>query len=338
MDIPLPGITVEEFASPDCAEYTSMLQTARHLIELRKLEDKVLHRIHLRDRAETVSLTPSDRRIIAEDLRTEIEDWYSNGCLLKSAGADDIQIHIRISWLAARYYNLLLLLYYPSRSSPTGTAPLLSRGELASLAQKHVQANAVRFRQRQLPLNHVTLCRLFPVCMVFLHCFLASQGTRGGGPPPVDVGEEVSICADMMASYPAHWTQAHHAAAVVRQLASLVGTAQPFPRAGGSWALSESDRAWRLAIKTRLTELTQQVLGKGSAYRLVDDWEDAVGAAGVGQHMAGASLHFDPQPAPGQGAGLMGLGGMSFEGPHELDLSLSESDVAAGAFSIMDFL
>lgn len=222
MDIPLPGITVDEFASAECADYTSMLQTARHLIELRKLEDKVLHRVHLRDRAQTVSLTPSDRRIIAQDLRIEIEDWYSSGCLLNSTDSDDIRIHIRISWLAGRYYNLLLLLYYPSESNPT--ASLLSRSELVSLAQKHVQANAVRLRQRQLPLNHVILCRLLPVCMVFLHCLLA-QGP-GAPPPPVGVHEEASICADVMDAYPSHWTQAHHAAAVVRQLAALLRAPQ----------------------------------------------------------------------------------------------------------------
>ncbi|CAM1501646.1 Fc.00g036300.m01.CDS01 [Cosmosporella sp. VM-42] len=136
MDISMPGITVDEFVSPDRLEYTSMLQVARHLIELRILEDKVLHEIHLRDQKATRGLIQADRRTIVLDLCTEIENWYSNGCLLKSREPDDLMIHIRMSWLAARYYNLLLLLYCPSRFDLT--ASLLSKGELVVLAQKHV--------------------------------------------------------------------------------------------------------------------------------------------------------------------------------------------------------
>ncbi|TPX13587.1 uncharacterized protein E0L32_006058 [Thyridium curvatum] len=236
MNVPLPGIMVEEFSSPDCNETMSMLQVARHIIQLRKLEDKVIHQVHLRERASISSLTHSDRRSIVTVLRTEIEDWYSNGCLLRSSEVDNVRIHIRISWLAARYYNLLLLLYYPSHFNPTSS--LISKGELLSITQKHVQSNAVRFQHRQLPLNHITLCRLLHVCMIFLHCFLYTMqqqqqpgggGGGGGGDqaPPLPIAgmrEEVDITADMMEAYAPHYTQAHRATAIMRQLSSIIAS------------------------------------------------------------------------------------------------------------------
>ena len=336
MNMPLPGITVDEFASPDCMEYTTMLQTARHVIQLRKLEDKVLHRIHLRDRIATTSLTQLDRRAIAMSLRTEIEDWYSNGCLLKSAEVDDVRIHITISWLAARYYNLLLLLYYPSHFNPTSS--LLSKAELASLAQKHVQANAVRFQHRQLPLNHITLCRLLPVCMIFLHCFLC----RGPNDPPLNIREEVSICADMMEAFPAHWAQAHRAAAIVRQLASLVSNSLTYDpvrfTSTHAWSRSESDRAWCHAIKLNLTELAEQIIGKGSAYRLLEEGEDPGVAGVVERSLPNGPLPVGPQQIPGLGEPVSNRGPLPAESSYGLEPPIHDGDVTDNGFSIMDFL
>lgn len=336
MNMPLPGITVDEFASPDCMEYTTMLQTARHVIQLRKLEDKVLHQIHLRDRISTTSLTQLDRRAIAMSLRTEIEDWYSNGCLLKSAEVDDVRIHITISWLAARYYNLLLLLYYPSHFNPTSS--LLSKAELASLAQKHVQANAVRFQHRQLPLNHITLCRLLPVCMIFLHCFLCRSPTD----PPLNIREEVSICADMMEAFPSHWAQAHRAASIVRQLASLVSTSLSYDpvrfTSTHAWSRSESDRAWCHAIKLNLTELAQQIIGKGSAYRLLEEGEDPGVAGVVERSLPNGPLPVGPQQAAGHSDAVLDRGVIPPESGYRLEPPIHDGDTADNSFSIMDFL
>lgn len=352
MNIPLPGITVEEFASGDRFEYISMLQVARHLIELRILEDKVLSKVHHRSHKATRGLTQADRRAIVMGLRTEIENWYSNGCLLKSTEPDEVMIHIRISWLAARYYNLLLLLYYPSHFNPVASS-LLSRGELVALAQKHVQSNAVRFQQRQLPLNHVTLCRLFPVCMIFLHYALPQSASNE------DFGarDEIVICADIMAAYPSHWTLAHRAAAVVRQMASplttpvTAGGSTPYGSARAPRSVCESDRAWRHAIRVNFLELTQQVMGRGSAYHRLEYWEDGPGgqAAGERQQQAtapGSLFHIAPQRASGSGAapGADGTGGIG-RGitsratlPFEEETSADAGDVFAGVQSFMDFL
>lgn len=284
MDIPLPCITVDEFASPRRVEFTQTLQVARHIIQLRILEDRVLHDIHLRSHKSTASLTRDDRRSITSNLRTVIENWYSNGCLLQSAEPDDAAIHIRISWLASRYYNLLLLLYYPSHFNPP-SAPLLSQSELVSLAQKHIQAVSVRFHQRQLPLNHLTLCRLFPVCMIFMR---ASLGL--GSDESILAKNEISTCADILEAFPEKWTRAHRAAAAMRQLlsplASTYDDSTPSNVGDGPRAMSKSSvqgesfsdtgRAWRFAIKTSLVELEGQVLGRGSAFwQSKELWEDA---------------------------------------------------------------
>ncbi|CAH0045580.1 unnamed protein product [Clonostachys solani] len=265
MDIPLPRITVEEFDSPQRQEQAHVLQVSRHIIQLRTIEYKVLQEIHLRDQKSTSALTREDRYTLVVGLRAEIENWYSNGCLLQSNELDDMTIHIRICWLAARYYNLLLLLYYPCHFNP-GTM-LLSNGELLSLARKHVQANFVRFQQRQLPLNRLTLCRIFPVCMVFLHCFLSRQSVA----ECARAREEISMCADILAAFPEPWTLAHRAAPIIRQLAALVSSTST--EVGDEAGLTEADQAWCLAIKLSLSELSEKVLGRGSIYRNIHCWQ-----------------------------------------------------------------
>lgn len=350
-DVPLPGITVDEFASPDRLEYTSMLQVARHLIELRILEDKVLAEVHHRSHKATRGLTQADRRSIIMDLRTEIENWYSNGCLLKSTEPDDVMIHIRISWLAARYYNLLLLLYYPSHFNPV-SSPLVSRAELVALAQKHVQANVVRFQQRTLPLNHVTLIRLFPVCMIFLH-YALPQPASG---EPFGAREEIDICADIMAAYPANWTLAHRAAAVVRQMASplttpvAAGGSAPFATVKSPWAVPESDRVWRHAIKVNFTELMQQVMGPGSAFLRAEHWENAAGSRTAGEQQQpqpttpGSLFQVPPHFASGIGTiggGTLGTGGgIASRAPLPFDdeVGAGDVDMFASGLGFMDFL
>jgi hypothetical protein len=265
MDIPLPRITVEEFDSPQRQEQAHVLQVSRHIIQLRTIEYKVLQEIHLRDQKSTSALTREDRYTLVVGLRAEIEDWYSNGCLLQSNELDDMTIHIRICWLAARYYNLLLLLYYPCHFNPE--TMLLSNGELLSLARKHVQANFVRFQQRQLPLNRLTLCRMFPVCMVFLHCFLSRQSVA----ECARAREEISMCADILSAFPEHWTLAHRAAPIIRQLAALVSSTST--KIGDEAGLTEADQAWCLAIKLSLSELSEKVLGRGSIYRNIHCWQ-----------------------------------------------------------------
>ncbi|KAK6445727.1 hypothetical protein FP744_10001976 [Trichoderma asperellum] len=81
-DVPLPGLTVNEFASPERATYARKLQTSRHIIQLQQLESRILDQIHFRKKTEIAKLTPSDRRVTLSSLRASIKDWYSKGCLM----------------------------------------------------------------------------------------------------------------------------------------------------------------------------------------------------------------------------------------------------------------
>ncbi|RDW66586.1 hypothetical protein BP6252_10221 [Coleophoma cylindrospora] len=278
MRVLLPRMTVDEFASDDSAEVIATLQVSRHVIQLRQLEDKVLHQIHLRDHQTTSYLPTSDRQEIIENLRVEIDDWYSNGCLLKSTGSDEMSIYIRIPWLGARYYNLLLLLYYPSYFKPKMTP--LTRHELVSLAQKHISANFVRFQQHQLPLSHLMLCRLFPVCLVFLHNFMP----HGLDQTPMAIHNEITMCADIMAVFPSRWVQAHRAATLLRELArrtkryvnsvlSIDLSDSRCPVLSASSKLSEDEYSWYQTTRASFIELMEQVLGKGSTYIPLREWE-----------------------------------------------------------------
>ncbi len=78
----------------------------------------------------------ADRRAILEDIRAEIENWYSSGCLVSPLEPDNLPIHNSISWLSARYYHMLILLYYPSQFNPNGS--VCSKTELLTFAQKHL--------------------------------------------------------------------------------------------------------------------------------------------------------------------------------------------------------
>ncbi|XXG98469.1 hypothetical protein Hte_004793 [Hypoxylon texense] len=326
---PITGLTVEDFASPECLDRISTLQAARHIIQLRQLEDKVLHHLHLRRRADTASLAHAACRNTATSLRTEIEHWYSSGCLLKSAGTDDVTIHITISWLAAWYYNLLFYLYYASESDSTAQLP---DSELLSLVQKHIQANAVRFQQRQLPLNRAILYRLLHVCIIFLRCFLAHSSSE-----TFAAGEEIGICADILEAYAPEWSQARRGAVIMRQLASLAtNTATPRPRSFSSThpTFNEADQAWCHAIKVSLIQLAEEVLGPGSVYIAIKTlWTHGNENSGGGKSLINGPFQdsYGGPPTGQKGETLQREGGAS-AGSSDLDVFVGSG------FHIIDLL
>ncbi len=340
VNVPLPGLTVDEFASPERMEYTSTLQVARHIIHLRQIEDKIFTRVHLR--GGTLPSTNTERMALITDLRTEIENWYSNGCLLKSSEPGDMTIHITIAWVAARYYNLLLLLYYPSQSNLIATA--LSRGELLSITQKHMRANAARFEHRQLPLTNITLYRLFPVCLIFLYCFVHHRSEDG----PFSAGEEIAVCADILSAYPDAWSQAHRAAAVMGQFVSLVSSS-PGNRPASSYpanqarTLGQADRVWCHAIKSTLVELMQETFGSSSALQFSEMWGEANHASPNEDYQRQASAPASSsarafqtvplmRPTPGEGGTRAG-DRVTLNTPHG-----EGSDLYSGSSSFLDLI
>ncbi|CAM1501647.1 Fc.00g036310.m01.CDS01 [Cosmosporella sp. VM-42] len=175
--------------------------------------------------------------------------------------------------------------------------------------------------------------------MIFLHYTL----WKNPGNEPFNAWEEMGICADMMAAFPAHWTLAHPAAAGGLALSS----------GRTPWPGYESDKAWRQAIKSSFQELTQQVMGRRSAYGRLERWEDgaAVIAAGEQQPATPGSLfHIAPQSASAPGAvgggqpvgsirgGITSRATPPFEGADASEAHAGHVDVFAGGLSFMDFL
>lgn len=264
--IPLPGLMVEEFASTERTTFARNLQTSRHVIQLRQLEDRILQQVHFRRRSDSAAMTPGDRRAVLGSIRADIEDWYSSGCLMSPMEADNVPIHSSITWLSARYYQLLLLLYYPNHFN--GAAAAVSRSELLQFVRKQLQSTSVLLQQRQLPLNSVTLCRLFPVCLVLMHEFAASSSGSGSSDTaewataqsklPFAARDEVAVLVSVLEAFPEGWTVARRAVQVVQQFAGIITT-------GGMTAYFTMKQCI-----TDLTVLMQEVLGQATCFQFIE--------------------------------------------------------------------
>ncbi|KZL79962.1 fungal specific transcription factor domain-containing protein [Colletotrichum incanum] len=282
VDVPLPGLTIEEFASPDRQHFASILQTNRHVIQLRQLEDRILKQIHTRKQSEVAALSQADRRAIVQNIRSEIENWYSNGCLVSPLEPDNVPIHNSVTWLSARYYHLLLLLHYPCHFNSCGS--IVSAVELLRFAQKHLQSTSVLLQQRQLPLNRVTLCRLFPVGLVLIHSFIACAAECTS----FSARDEVAVIVSILEAFPEGWTQARQAAHVFRQFMSLISgvpnngyTTLHFPsNVYGNGQMTSSRESYQAMVRpiiTGLVALMQEVLGKSTCYAFHEFPDDCGG-------------------------------------------------------------
>ncbi|CAG8954515.1 hypothetical protein HYFRA_00004429 [Hymenoscyphus fraxineus] len=268
MNVPLPGVTLDEYATSERQYYTVTLQVNRHVIALRQLEEQILQKIHLSNSYSTTSLTQADRRIITQRLRTQIENWYTQGCLVTPMERDQIPFHNTIPWLNYRYQNLLLLLYTPSHfNSPIS---LDHAQELRRCVQKYIQLSTILFQQRHLPLNWVTLCRFVALCPVLYYCYVDSGSANGSGIPNLGSKEEVNMCADILEAFPERWTEARRAARVIRRLANAFGassSAEMDPscmlphRAGEGVGVAGGN-----GIKEEVTDLVRDMLGESSIY------------------------------------------------------------------------
>ncbi|KAK2023299.1 fungal-specific transcription factor domain-containing protein [Colletotrichum zoysiae] len=302
VDVPLPGLTIEEFASPDRQHFASILQTNRHVIQLRQLEDRILKQIHTRKQCEVAALSQADRRAIVQSIRSEIEDWYSNGCLVSPLEPDNVPIHNSVTWLSARYYHLLLLLHYPCHFNSCGS--VVSAVELLRFAQKHLQSTSVLLQQRQLPLNRVTLCRLFPVGLVLIHSFIACAAECTS----FSARDEVAVIVSILEAFPEGWTQARQAAHVFRQFMSLVSgvpnngyTTLHFPsNAYGNGQMTSSRESYLAMVKpiiTGLVALMQEVLGRSTCYAFHEFPDDSGGQPSASAGFRGQAAFSPMGPA-----------------------------------------
>lgn len=285
-DVPLPGLTVEEFASPERTMYARNLQTSRHVIQLRQLEDKILRYVHFARHSTIADTSPSDRRATLSNIRSEIEDWYSSGCLMSPMEPDNVPIHSSITWLSARYYHLLLLLYYPNHfNNCAGGVP---RQEVLQFVRKQLQSTSALFQQRQLPLNRVTLCRLLPLCIVLMHDFSSTckEAAACGDTTnfPYSARDEVAVLISILEAFPEAWVSAHQAAQLIRQFAGIIsggGLAYysqqaVYPMGGAAQnAASKADlvEAVQPCI-AGMNSLMQDMLGKTTCFQFVENPAD----------------------------------------------------------------
>ncbi|KAH7001506.1 fungal-specific transcription factor domain-containing protein [Ilyonectria destructans] len=308
--VPLPGLTVEEFASSERAVYARNLQTSRHIIQLRQLEDRILQGVHLRKQADAVALAPADRRAVLSSLRAEIEDWYSNGCLMSPMDADNVPIHSSITWLSSQYYHLLVIAYYPNHFNSTAAA--VTRRELLEFARKQLQAISVLLQQRQLPLNRVTLCRLLPVCLLLMHDFAATSSTaewEGQTAAPFAARDEVTELIVVLEAFPKGWVIAHQAAAILQQFAGIIaggmtaffGNQGVFPLTnslahGGASSGKQSTEELMKPCISRFSALVQQMLGKATCFQFVLYPPERNGDERVGNHINLGAQQPTPNP------------------------------------------
>ncbi|KAI1862367.1 uncharacterized protein JN550_010229 [Neoarthrinium moseri] len=324
MDVPLPGLTVDEFASPDRSQFASILQTSRHVIMLRQMESRIMDQIHLLKHSKISSLTHADRRSILQDMRADIENWYSNGCLVSPLEPDNVPIHNSITWLSARYYYLLILLYYPSHFNSFGCG--VSIPELLRFAQKHIQSSSVLFQQRQLPLNRVTLCRMFPVGLVFMHCCV----TGAQDCTSFTARDEVTMMVNILEAFSEGWANAHRAAQILRQFLSVIGSLPnyaPLQFQNGAYVSGqiagsrESTRNVLRPIVTSFVALMQEVLGKTTCFGFLEAPEET--DIGVGMNTTLPSPNGTGRGSVASVPGIVGGDGSemnySWSGPLELD-------------------
>jgi hypothetical protein len=257
INISLPSITVQEYASADRYYYAMTLQVNRHVVSLRQLEGKILQTIHLASSQQPILSNQGMMASHVDDFRRQIDDWYTQGCLLSSSALNDndqVPFHNTITWHNARYQNLLILLYSPSKFNFQHSIERLP--ELQAAAQKYVQSSLVLQQQKHLPLNWITLCRFLTMGAIFFHCYVWRlnqtkpissvhlQERRGSILPASSTSPEqsldtggvlgeitngVALCAKILDSFPKTWHTAKQAAVVFWQLAEYISVQHSAP-------------------------------------------------------------------------------------------------------------
>ncbi|EED17015.1 conserved hypothetical protein [Talaromyces stipitatus ATCC 10500] len=272
--VPLPAITVDEFASPQRVELSSMLLVSRHVIQLRRIEGEILERIHLRAPTDTASLSLPDKAAIISMLRYEVDKWYSEGCLIAQPEAGNIRIHDSLTWLNARYNQLLMMLYYPGHFNQPYQSS--SNELLLDFVQKSIGYNHFLFEQHQLPLNYITLSRMVQISLSLCHCFaytaLTSFPAKGG----------IENCIEILSAFDSSWRQAHILAEAMHNFLLLITTFED--RFANSteivqvpWTLRPTVeptlKSWLLSLREDLITISRNTLGKDNCFQFIERWD-----------------------------------------------------------------
>lgn len=255
MKVPLPSIMIHEYGSEEGHQYAIALQVSRHMISLRQLETRIVNAIY--------DPNPS---ISPQDLRLQIEDWYTQGCLLSSSTLgepDQLPFHTTITWLNVRYQNLLLLLYTPAQGD---SATEQNVSNLQGAAQQYIRLSLILHDHRHMPMNWITLCRLLSLAAIFLYC--ARQWA-----PAFDDIPEIPLLATLLEYFPPSWAAAHEASRILRRLADVT-TNQNSPliarsQLSGSSVIATSGLDTEMGLKSvqnDLEALLSETMGEASFY------------------------------------------------------------------------
>lgn len=214
IDLPLPGVTLEEFAASDLRYYKETLQVSRSVVALRELEGRILQRIHLSNSASDTVLSRSDCDIITKDLRLQIDNWYAQGCLISHSDNDKAPLHNTIPWLNVNYYSSLILLYTPSQFNSKS-----SRKQLVNLRrtiQQYVRCALVLLEQGHLSFNRITVGRLLVIAAIMLFCLRRQNGVNRDD--DFKTTEEVSMCLRILDAFPSNWILAQQVSIIFWRL------------------------------------------------------------------------------------------------------------------------
>ncbi|KAJ5548854.1 hypothetical protein N7513_006088 [Penicillium frequentans] len=255
MQVPLPSIMIHEYGSPEGHQYTIALQVSRHVIALRQLETIIVSSIYQKG-------TP----VHTQELRRQIEDWYTQGCLLSSSALweqDQVPFHTTITWLNVRYQNLLLLLYTPARADSAAEDSL---AQLQAAAQQYIQLSLILHEHRHLPMNWVTLCRLLSLAAMFLYCIAQWSPTFPEIP-------EITLLASLLELFDPSWIPAHEAARIMRRLTDMITSQKPqlipLSKSSASSVITSPGLEVELGLQTIQDELAcllSDTLGEASFY------------------------------------------------------------------------
>ncbi|EED17339.1 conserved hypothetical protein [Talaromyces stipitatus ATCC 10500] len=197
--VPLPSITVDEYASSDRYSYAMTLQVNRHVVSLRRLEGRIMQKIHLLSSQRLAAMSSPISTSYYEDTRREIDDWYTQGCLMSSSAmnnTDHLPFHNTITWHNVRYQNLYVLLYSPSRFNVERSLDEIE--ELHSAAR-----NDNKSRNYILPWE-------------------SPNSTTGGESTLYGMANDVALCARVLESFSEDWGAAKRAAGVLQRFSGYV--------------------------------------------------------------------------------------------------------------------
>lgn len=209
INVPFPQV-LEEDETEDIA-------VNRLVINLRRLEGKILRRVHsvniYKNFINKDKLQEEVCQEILSDLRKEIEDWYYQVKSVDNANTSvrqSVSFHLLVPWYTARYNHLLILLYRPSYLNPRPSQDLLDI--LGKSCLETLSYTYKLFKAKLLPLNWTTLYRFLMVCTTILYCLCKWA---------IDLMEsktEICYCIEIFQAFGSDWIVAKKCAEVFRKI------------------------------------------------------------------------------------------------------------------------